>query len=227
MSTRSAASTSRMRARARVDRAEVAAERVARELGDLAGHLDAGRAGADDDEGEPGRAPLGVGLDLGGLERARGGGCGRRARSRATSPRARARASRRGRSTSSASRRRRSACRTGAPSARARRRPTQAEHSRASRSKSATSASSDADVACPLEDRAQRIRDLAGRERAGRHLVGQRLEEVEVPPVDERHLDRRPPQLQRGLEPAEAAADHDHAVGAALAPLSGSRQPVL
>ena len=52
-STRSAASTSRMRRGARVDRAEVAAQRVARELGDLAGHLDAGRAGADDDEGEP------------------------------------------------------------------------------------------------------------------------------------------------------------------------------
>ena len=33
--------------------AEVAAQRVARELGDLPGHLDAGRAGADDDERQP------------------------------------------------------------------------------------------------------------------------------------------------------------------------------
>ena len=40
-----------------------------RELGDLPGHLDAGRAGADDDEGEPAPPPLRVGLDLGGLER--------------------------------------------------------------------------------------------------------------------------------------------------------------
>ena len=33
-------------------RAEVAAQGAVRELGDLAGHLDAGRAGADDDEGQ-------------------------------------------------------------------------------------------------------------------------------------------------------------------------------
>ena len=68
VSTRSAASTSRTRARPRVDGAEVAAQRVARELGDLARHLDAGRAGADDDEREPGPPALRVGLDLGRLE---------------------------------------------------------------------------------------------------------------------------------------------------------------
>ena len=48
------ASTSRIARLARVDRAEVALQRVARELADLAGHLDAGRAGADDDEGQLG-----------------------------------------------------------------------------------------------------------------------------------------------------------------------------
>ena len=37
----------------RVDDAEVAPQRVPRQLGDLSGHLDAGRPGADDDEGEP------------------------------------------------------------------------------------------------------------------------------------------------------------------------------
>ena len=35
-----------------VDRPEVLLQRAVRELGDLAGHLDAGRAGADDDEGQ-------------------------------------------------------------------------------------------------------------------------------------------------------------------------------
>ena len=41
---------------ARVDRAELAMHGVACELGDLPRHLDAGRAGADDDEREPGCA---------------------------------------------------------------------------------------------------------------------------------------------------------------------------
>ncbi len=36
----------------RVDPAEVVAQRAVRQLGDLAGHLDAGRAGSDDDEGQ-------------------------------------------------------------------------------------------------------------------------------------------------------------------------------
>ena len=70
----------------------------------------------------------------------------------------------------------------------------------------------DADVAVALEDRPQRIGDLARRERAGRHLIGERLEEVEVPPVDERHLDRRTPKRERRLQPAEAAADDDDAM---------------
>ena len=38
------------------------------ELGDLPRHLDAGRAGADDDEGEPAPPPLRIRLDLGRLE---------------------------------------------------------------------------------------------------------------------------------------------------------------
>ena len=42
---------------------------VARELGDLSGHLDSGRAAPDDDEGQPGVAALRVLLELGGLER--------------------------------------------------------------------------------------------------------------------------------------------------------------
>ena len=54
----------------RVDAAEVAAQGAVGELGDLAGHLHAGRAGADDDEGQQ---PVDLGLvvgQLGELERA-------------------------------------------------------------------------------------------------------------------------------------------------------------
>jgi hypothetical protein len=36
------------------------------------------------------------------------------------------------------------------------------------------------------------------------------LEEVEVPPVDQCHLDRRTPERVHGLEAAEPAADDDH-----------------
>ena len=97
--------------------AEVAAQRVVGELGDLAGHLDAGRPGADDHER---RASSGAARGRARprpprTPRARGFGC--RARRRATSAPARARATRRGRSTSTATRPRRSACRTEAAAA--------------------------------------------------------------------------------------------------------------
>jgi hypothetical protein len=54
---------------ARVGDPEVARQRVARQLADLPGHLDTRGPGADDDEGEPRRAPRGVLLQLGRLER--------------------------------------------------------------------------------------------------------------------------------------------------------------
>ena len=53
----------------RADRAEVAPQRVVRDLAERAGELDAGRAAADDDERHPRPPPLGIGLALGGLER--------------------------------------------------------------------------------------------------------------------------------------------------------------
>ena len=46
----------------------VPVQRVTRELGDLTGHLDSGRAAADDDERQPRLARLRVVLGLGGLE---------------------------------------------------------------------------------------------------------------------------------------------------------------
>ena len=53
------------------DRTEVAGQGAVRELGDLAGHLDAGRSGADDDEGQQVVDVLAArGADLGQLERA-------------------------------------------------------------------------------------------------------------------------------------------------------------
>ena len=67
-------------------------------------------------------------------------------------------------------------------------------------------------VLVALEDRAQRIGDLARRQRAGGDLVGERLEQVEVPPVDQGDLDRRAAELVHGLDAAEAATDHHHAV---------------
>jgi hypothetical protein len=71
-----------------------------------------------------------------------------------------------------------------------------------------------ADVAIALEDRAQRIGDLPRRESAGRHLVGERLEEMEVPPIDERDVDGGTSETQDGLEPTEATSDHNHSVRA-------------
>jgi hypothetical protein len=51
-----------------IDGAEVTPQRVPRQLADLAGHLDAGGTGADDDEREPRVACLCARLGLGGFE---------------------------------------------------------------------------------------------------------------------------------------------------------------
>ena len=63
---------------------------------------------------------------------------------------------------------------------------------------------------------AQRRRDLALGEDAGRHLVEQRLEQVVVGAVDERDLDRRALQRLGRVEPAEATADDDDAMGSVI-----------
>ena len=196
----------------RVDVAKVAAQRVTRELGDLACHLDAGRAGADDDEREPGPPARQVGLGLGRLE---GGedapadveGAGERLElGRALLPVVVAEVR---------------VVRTAGDDERV------VADRHAPRRRSARSAITDAalevepghlgeqhaDVPLPLEHRAQRRGDLGRREGPGRHLVRQRLEEVEVLPVEERHLDRCPAQPAYRLEPAEATSDDDDAIG--------------
>jgi hypothetical protein len=76
-------------------------------------------------------------------------------------------------------------------------------------------AEQDADVPITLKNAAQRRGDLAGRERAGRHLVDEGLKKVEVAPVDQGDVDGRVAQLSDGLQPAESAADDDDAVARA------------
>jgi hypothetical protein len=55
-------------------------------------------------------------------------------------------------------------------------------------------------------------RDLALREDAGRHLVEQRLKEVVVGAVDQRHPDGLPLEGAGGEQPTEAAPDDHHVV---------------
>ena len=49
----------------------------------------------------------------------------------------------------------------------------------------------------------------AGGQRAGRHLIGQRLEQVKVASIDQRDVHRKPGEVQGRLDPAEPAADDD------------------
>src|SRR5437867_8021196 len=57
-----------------------------------------------------------------------------------------------------------------------------------------------------------RDRTVTGVQTCALPILGERLEEVEVPPIDERHLDRGTPKLQDGLEAAEAASDYNDTV---------------
>ncbi len=63
------------------------------------------------------------------------------------------------------------------------------------------------------QDRAKRLCDLARREGAGGDLVQQRLEEMEIAPIDEGHVEARVvAQVLGGVQAAEPAADDDDAV---------------
>ena len=68
------------------------------------------------------------------------------------------------------------------------------------------------DVSIALEDRAQGIGDLSRCERACGDLISERLEQVEVPAIDERDLDLRVPEPESRLKACEATAHHDDAV---------------
>ena len=178
------------------------------ELADLAGHLDAGRAGADDDERQPRRAPLRVGLELGGLESLEDPSAYlERAVERLDLERERAPlvVSEVGIAGPAGDHQevvgdRPALCR----GSRARRKlaPLQVE--------AFDLAHQHRHIAPAAEDLAQRGGDLARRQRAGRHLVAQRLEQVVVVTVDQRHIGVEASQPLDGEHPAEAAADHDH-----------------
>src|SRR4051812_10866045 len=57
---------------------------------------------------------------------------------------------------------------------------------------------------------ADRREDVGRRQRRGRDLIEQRLEDMVIGAVDERDVDRRIAQLTRGVQPAEAATDDHH-----------------
>ena len=67
-------------------------------------------------------------------------------------------------------------------------------------------------LSCRAQHLADRRGDLALGEDAGRHLVEQRLEQVVRGAVDQRDLDRRAPQRLGGEQPAEPRSDDHHAV---------------
>ena len=70
-------------------------------------------------------------------------------------------------------------------------------------------------VPASFEHAAQRRSDVRRRQTAGRDLVKQRLEQVEVAAVDQRDLEPRGTDRLGGVEPAESAADDDDALACA------------
>jgi len=76
-------------------------------------------------------------------------------------------------------------------------------------------AEDDVDLGAGPQYAPQRRGDLVGRQHARRHLVRQRLEEVEVAAIDQGHVHGRVAQRENGLEAAEAAADDHDSVGGA------------
>ena len=76
----------------------------------------------------------------------------------------------------------------------------------------------DAGVLLAAQHGAQRRGDLAGGQRAGRALVQQRLKQVVIAAVDQRHVDGRGLQSPNREEAAEATADDDDSVSMAHRP---------
>ena len=189
------------------------------DLGDLARQLDAGRAAADDREGQPRAAAGLVSLQLGRLERSEDPPANldrvlerlEPGRGRAPFVMAEVRVAGAGRHDQGVV---------------VDRIPFQ-QHAPLLEIEAANLAEHDADVALALEDSAQRGGDLAGRQRAGGHLIEQRLEEVEVAAVHERDVDARPAQRAHRLQAGEAAADHHDAVAMIGGGHSGSRPTAM
>ena len=188
----------------RVDRAEIARQRLAGELGHGTGHLDAGRPAADDDEGQQPLALDRVGGRPRPARRPAARARGSASRRRSSSGRARSPPSRRCRNRNAGRRSR-------APDSRSRRARSSRTTSRRSRSIAATLPICTAAFVWPAEDRADRPGDVGRRQGRRRHLVEQRLEQVVVAPVDDDHVGRRAGQRPGRGEAAEAGADDDDA----------------
>ena len=189
-------------------RAEVARERVVGDLAERPGELDAGRSATHDDEGHP-RPPLvGIGLALGRLERDEDAAADLGRVLDGLEPWRERAPTRGGRSSGAARPWRPRACR-----------------SRSGRRRQHDLALLDVDArppprgapacsGCGAGSSAAAGRYRPATSAAGRHLVEQRLEQVEVAPVDQRqaHLWRHARALLRGVQPGEPAADDDDAV---------------
>ena len=87
---------------------------------------------------------------------------------------------------------------------------------RAARSIPHASASSTRTLSLAAQHPADRRGDVARRQAGRGHLIQQRLEDVVVVAVDQRHAHRRAPERLGGNQPAEAAADDHDMRGAAL-----------
>ena len=193
--------------RAGIEVPEIARERLPRNLGERAGHLDAGRAAADHDKGEQPLAPARIGLPLGTLERQQHAPPdvervlerleARRGRAPLVVPEVGVRG---------AARHDQVVVRQPLAVAGGTIREDELFAGLIDR---AHLGEEDLDVPLPPQDPADGRRDVAGRERGHRHLVEQRLEDVMVPAVEDREPNPRAPQRAGGVEPAEAAADDD------------------
>ena len=177
-------------------------QRVLRQFGDGAGKLDAGRAGADDDEGQQRRAPLRIGLALGALEGEqdappqRGGVLQRLQAGRERLPFVMAEIG---------------VARAGREDQRVvgQRVAVIEQHALVRRVDAGHGGEQGRDLGPAAQQIADRPGDLRGRQRGGGDLVEQRLEQMMVAPVDQRDADRRAGQAEGRLQPAETGAD-DH-----------------
>src|SRR6185503_17522666 len=188
----------------RIDAAELALQRVPRDLRQRAGQLDAGRAAADDDEREASRAPRGIGLALGALE----GEQDARADVERIFERLQARCERRpgviaevvvGRAA------RHDEVVVGDGGA------VLEEQFLFARKDLPDLAEQHRRVLLPLQDVADRRRDRRRRKPRGRDLVAERGEQVVVCAIDHGYADRRSRKSLRRPETAEAATDDDDA----------------
>src|SRR5258706_8920524 len=190
----------------RVDRPEVAAERVVRDLAQRAGELDAGRAAADDDERHPLAASLRIRFALGRLEGDEDPASDRRSvvdrlqarRERRPFRMAEIRMPRPARDDQGVVADRAAVGELDDPLLGVEVDRLAEEHGHV--------------LAAP-EDAPERLRDLARRQRARRDLVEQRLEQVVVVAVNERDVEPIvATETLRGVQPGEAAADDDDSV---------------